>query len=259
MKIIIALLSLTLSLGVSAAPKSELWPHWNKSNENNNQTITHTEWDNLLNKYVVSEGQHTLFKYTAISREDKEKLEYYLEKLSSVTPQQYSKNEQYAYWVNLYNAITVNIVLDNYPVKSITKIGGLFSFGPWEQEVITIDGKKLTLNDIEHRILRPIWQDPRTHYVLNCASLGCPNLQPMALTADNTNALLEQAAYQFISSDKGAYLTENKLLLSSIYDWFKSDFGTEEELFKHLGRYRPDLSHYKGKVSYEYDWQLNSK
>ncbi|MCV5656507.1 DUF547 domain-containing protein, partial [Escherichia coli] len=83
---------------------------------------------------------------------------------------------------------------------SITKLGGLFSFGPWDQDVIIINGKSLTLNDIEHRILRPIWQDPRTHYAVNCASLGCPNLQTQAFTAENTQALLESAAKTFINS-----------------------------------------------------------
>ncbi len=180
--------------------------------------------------------------------------------MADVDPRSYSKAEQYAYWVNIYNAITVDLILDNYPVKSITKLGGLFSFGPWGDKVITIAGQNLTLNDIEHRILRPIWNDPRTHYAVNCASLGCPNLQPDAFTADNTESLLEQAATQFVNSQKGATLKGEKLQLSSIYEWFADDFGGNKKgVIEHINRYRQsdDLNAFDGKIEYEYDWALN--
>ncbi|MFA0674509.1 DUF547 domain-containing protein, partial [Vibrio sp. 10N.222.51.A6] len=113
------------------------------------------------------------------------------------------------------------------------------------------------LNDIEHRILRPIWQDPRTHYAVNCASLGCPNLQPEAFTSDNTAALLEQAASDFVNSDKGVLIENNKLQLSSIYDWFAVDFGTEKQLIQHLDQYRTKPVTNTNKISYDYDWSLN--
>ncbi len=120
-----------------------------------------------------------------------------------------------------------------------------------------VNGKDLTLNDIEHRILRPIWNDPRTHYAVNCASLGCPNLQPHAFTAENTQALLDSAAKTFINSSKGVSIQGNTAQLSSIYDWFATDFGGEKQIFKHIAKYAPQYKNFSGKVKYEYDWTLN--
>ncbi|SON48117.1 DUF547 domain-containing protein [Vibrio tapetis] len=242
----------------SAAPKSELWAYWNVSNESNQQSISHQDWQQFLDDYLVLEGQHHLVTYANVSNPDKKQLQNYIDQLALVDPRQYSKKEQYAYWVNLYNALTIDLILDNYPIESITKLGGFFSFGPWGDELVTVAGKSLTLNDIEHRILRPIWQDPRTHYAVNCASLGCPNLQQTAFTAQNTNVLLEQAAHEFINSDKGVKLSASSTQLSSIYDWFKTDFGADEAaLLKHIQQYRPDIKELVGKVRYDYDWNLN--
>ncbi|CAM4422875.1 DUF547 domain-containing protein [Vibrio agarivorans] len=254
---LLTLLTTLISFATFSAPKSELWQYWDRSNEESTQTIAHQSWQTFIDKYVVVEGEHHLVNYKAVSHADKRALEQYIRTLSSIDPRNYSRAEQYAYWVNLYNAITVDLILDSYPVKSITKLGGLFSFGPWGDDVIRINDKALTLNDIEHRILRPIWNDPRTHYAVNCASLGCPNLQTSAFTADNTQALLDQAAKEFITSSKGVSLIEGKLTLSEIYDWFAVDFGTKQQLFEHLAQYKGELKGYSGKVNYEYDWSLN--
>lgn len=256
---IAALLLTLVSFQVFSAPKSELWPFWQQSNEANPAVISHNIWQSFLNNYLVEEGENTLIKYGAVSKDDKKQLKQYISSLATKDPRQYSLNEQYAYWVNLYNAITVDLILTDYPVKSITKLGGLFSFGPWGEDVVKVAGKDLTLNDIEHRILRPIWNDPRTHYAVNCASLGCPNLQGLAFTADNTESLLEKAAQEFINSDKGVSLGKNKTQLSSIYEWFAEDFGNKQELIQHLATYRSELASLSGKFSYEYDWNLNDK
>ncbi|MDR9825233.1 DUF547 domain-containing protein [Vibrio sp. FNV 38] len=251
------LLLSVLTFSVYAAPKSELWSIWTPSNESSSQTISHKAWQAILDSYIVNNGQHNLFHYKSVSPEDKEQLKNYIKNLASIDPLQFSRAEQFAYWVNLYNAITVDLILDNYPVKSITKLGGLFSFGPWGQKVVTVNSKELTLNDIEHRILRPIWNDSRVHYAVNCASLGCPNLQNKAFTASNTQALLELAANQFINSEKGASLNKDILTLSEIYEWFVDDFGDQNRLFEHLGQHRPELIGFKGKIRYKYDWSLN--
>lgn len=257
MKNLLLIISLLFSSLAFSAPKSELWSYWDQSNESNSGTISHATWQQFLDNYIVIDGQNHLIRYQTVSSNDRSQLKQYIEQLANTDPRQFSQAEQYAYWVNLYNAITVELILDAYPVKSITKLGGLFSFGPWGDEVITINGKALTLNDIEHRILRPIWQDPRTHYAVNCASLGCPNLQTQAFTAENTEALLERAARQFVNSDKGVLVLQNKLQLSSIYDWFIADFGTQEQLIEHLNQYRTQpLSNVKN-IDYEYDWALN--
>lgn len=244
-----------------AAPKSDLWAYWNQSNETNNATISHQAWDSILNKYLVASGQHHLFDYANVSSSDKNALKGYIKNLADIDPRDYSKAQQYAYWVNLYNAITVDLIVDNYPLKSITKLGGLFTFGPWGDDVVNIAGKDLTLNDIEHRILRPIWNDPRTHYAVNCASLGCPNLQLSAFTAENTETLLEQAASSFVNNDKGVVVNGNDAQLSSIYEWFVADFGGNEAgVIAHLKQYRTDLKlTTDSNIKYDYDWDLNKQ
>ncbi|GAB7219147.1 DUF547 domain-containing protein [Vibrio comitans] len=254
-KIWILILSL-FSFDAFSAPESEPWPFWDKHTQST-QSIDHGQWQTLLDAYLVERGENTLFRYASVTDTDKQTLKTYISSLAKIDPRLYSQTEQYAYWVNLYNALTVDLILDNYPVKSITKLGGLFSFGPWGEEIIEVAGQPLSLNDIEHRILRPIWQDPRTHYAVNCASLGCPNLQAKAFTAENTEQLLEQSAQVFINSDKGAKLSNGKLQLSSIYDWFAVDFDGEQGVLKHLANYRSDLTGFEGKVSFDYDWKLN--
>ncbi|MEF1308497.1 DUF547 domain-containing protein [Vibrio mytili] len=257
MKRLLLLLCTLFSCAVFAAPKAELWPYWNQSDEANPTHVSHQEWQQILDNYLVTQGENTLFRYRSVSTADQTKLKRYIQRLSNLDPRQYRKAEQYAYWVNLYNALTVDLILDHYPIQSITKLGGLFSFGPWDDEVVSINGKSLTLNDIEHRILRPIWQDPRTHYAVNCASLGCPNLQQQAFTANNTQVLLDNAAKAFINSDKGVSIQGNNAQLSSIYDWFAADFGGEAQVFDHIRKYAPQYNSFSGRVTYDYDWSLN--
>ncbi|WP_260260904.1 DUF547 domain-containing protein [Vibrio intestinalis] len=250
---------IAISFNVLSAPKSELWSYWQQSNEASTVKVSHQQWQAILDTYLVVEGQHHLFRYSAVTAQDDARLNNYLSNLAQQNPHQLSKAEQYAYWVNMYNAITVDLILQEYPIKSITKLGGLFSFGPWDEEVITVNGKELTLNDIEHKILRPIWNDPRTHYAVNCASLGCPNLQLKAFSAQNSEALLEQAAIDFINSDKGVLVKGNKLNVSSIYEWFSVDFDVDGGVKSHIEKYRTNLPAISGSFSYDYDWSLNEK
>jgi Protein of unknown function, DUF547 len=161
--------------------------------------------------------------------------------------------------------MTVGLVLEHYPIKSIRDIDispGWFASGPWDKDLVTIEGQRLSLNDIEHRILRPIWNDPRLHYALNCASLGCPNLQPVAFTAKNADQLLEQGARDFING-RAVELTGGRLIVSSIYVWFTEDFGgSEVGVLDHLRRYAAPLLVAKlaalRKIDGDrYDWRLN--
>jgi hypothetical protein len=254
---LLALTAVVFSCSLYAAPKADLWEYWQPFADAKTVEIDHQSYQEFLDSYLVVQGQHTLVKYNQVTSKDKLSLKTYLSKMSEVDPHQLTRGQQYAFWVNLYNAYTIDIILDNYPTKSITKIGGLFSFGPWDKEITTINGQALTLNDIEHRILRPIWQDPRTHYAVNCASLGCPNLQQYAFTDANTEQLLQQAMQSYISSDKGVLLSNGQLTLSSIYDWFEVDFGGSDGVVEHLAEIRPELADYSGKVKFDYDWSLN--
>ena len=178
----------------------------------------------------------------------------------------FRRSEQYAYWVNLYNATTVQVVLDHYPVNSIMDIGispGWFARGPWGKKLLKIEGQELSLNDIEHRILRPIFKDPRTHYALNCASLGCPNLSKVAFTGGNYDALLESAARSYINHPRGVRFHKGKLEVSSIYEWFKDDFGGDDRsVIAHLTTYadtelKQQLANIRKISDDDYNWSLN--
>ena len=251
---------------VHAAPKSELIPFWNKSDESNKTVIDHSDWQYTLDTYLDS--QHAsgvnLFNYGKVSKADRARLQGYLKTLTSLDPRSYSKQEQFAYWVNLYNALTVELILENYPVDTITDLGeSFFGFGPWNDEITKIQGKKLTLNNIEHNILRPIWNDARIHYAVNCASFSCPNVAAKAFTSENTEALLEAAASDYVNHERGVTFDDGELLVSSIYHWYKIDFGgNDQSLIAHLAKYakpelRTKLQQYKGDLDHHYDWGLN--
>jgi Protein of unknown function, DUF547 len=252
----------------TAAPKAELWPRWQKHEPASAEKIDHSVWDRFLKQYVVAShpsGIHRV-RYQAVTPEDFKNLRGYLKSMQGVAISNYNRNEQKAYWINLYNALTVDLILPRFPVASIRDINispGLLARGPWGAKLFTVESEKLSLDDIEHRILRPIWKDNRVHYALNCASLGCPNLQPAAYTGENVEALLERGAKEFINHPRGVAIQKGKLQVSSIYVWFQEDFGGDaEELMEHWQRYADAklaeaLEKYRGGLSHDYDWRLN--
>ena len=259
---------------VYSAPKSDLWPRWQSHNAENSELIDHSAWQIFLDNYLVSNQLNTesstiaginLVRYAAVSKEDRGLLNNYLKKLESTAVSSFSRPQQRAFWINLYNASTVNLILEHYPLESITKISfSFFSFGPWDEELLTVEGEELSLNDIEHRILRPIWRDPRIHYALNCASLGCPNLLPQAFTELNTESLLEQGARDYINHPRGADVQDDSIILSKIYEWYQADFGANEAgVLLHLQQYstKERLKFWPTdelEIEYQYDWRLNA-
>ena len=157
------------------APDADLWARWTAHNPDSAQSLSHAAWQDFLDRYRQEGqgGQVARVDYGGVDAQGRQILSDYLSDLSAVVPAQLNRAEQFAYWVNLYNALTVDLVLDAWPVESIKDIDlspGFFASGPWDADLISVAGEKLTLNDIEHRILRPIWRDARVHYVINCAS-----------------------------------------------------------------------------------------
>jgi hypothetical protein len=258
----------TIAHGKLFVSDNEPWAMWSVSDEACVVTLDHDDWQQFLDHYLLTDyadGTNRV-DYAAVSDNDQARLQVYLDRMSLTDPRQYPLAEQQAYWINLYNALTVATVLQHYPVDSIRRIyGGLLKSGPWDETLIEVAGQALTLNDIEHRILRPIWRDPRIHYALNCASLGCPNLAADVYTAANTNALLNAAARGFVNSERGVSMQGGKLELSSIYDWYDQDFGANRsELLEHLQEYAApalgqQLAGYQGRIRYDYDWRLNDR
>ena len=252
---------------VDAAPRADLWKHWTAHQPAAKTTVDHGAWDRLLKKHlIVRSGRANLVRYGRFTDADKTALAGYITKLENTPISRYNRREQLAYWINLYNALTVKVILDHYPVRSIRDIDispGLFADGPWGKKLLRIEGHAVSLDDIEHRILRPIWRDPRIHYAVNCASIGCPDLFPEAVTAANSDAYLTRGAREYINDPRGATVEDGRLTVSSIYKWFREDFGgTEAAVIAHLKRYaRPGLAvSLKGVSSVSndrYDWTLN--
>ncbi len=251
-----------------ASPKADLWPKWEVHDEQSTVEIDHEVLDRFLQTYVVTGDPSgiNLIRYAAVGPEDKRALAKYVEELQTVAVSELNRAEQKAYWINLYNALTVRLILDRYPVESIREIkinAGLFGGGPWKGKLLKIEGEEVRLDDIEHRILRPVWRDPRVHYAVNCASMGCPNLQPEAFTAANTDRLLEQGAREYINHPRGVRIEGNRLTASSIFKWFRDDFGdSREALVRHWLQYADEplagaLHGFDGKYKYTYDWSLN--
>lgn len=258
----------TSSSSSSAAPKADLWSKWDVSHPTNASNIDYNEWREFLKKYLIVHPASGINRvlYSGVSETDKEALFQFILKLQTINIKHYNRKEQKAYWINLYNALTVHLILIHYPVDSIRDIDispGWFSNGPWDAKLLKIDGESLSLNDIEHRILRPIWKDNRLHYALNCASLGCPNLQGIPYTAENTDHLLNHAATAYINHIRGVEVDDGDIILSSIYNWYQDDFGkSEKEVIEHIRKFaKPGLlqklSGWEGDIDYDYDWALN--
>ena len=263
--LILALLLTVVCHSAWAAPAKDYWSFWDQHNQESTQTVSHSDWQIILDKYVRFSDKLDMytFVYGGVSSENTKRLRHYLKTLSELDPRTLNRNEQLAYWVNLYNALTVELILKNYPVKSITKLGkGWFRQGPWDEELITIAGKALSLNDIEHRILRPIWNDSRIHYAINCASIGCPDILPTAFTGAEINDQFDKAARRFINQSKGVNFVSGRLVLSKIFEWYEDDFAGEKGVRKELLKYaekglRDQLRAYQGGISYHYNWKLN--
>jgi hypothetical protein len=265
---IFVLVALLPSMGpVAGSPSADLWPHWATYDQNSTLVADHSVWTRFLETYVhADEAGATWVDYGAVSAPDHAMIDVYIGFLERFPVRQATRDQQLAYWINLYNVLTVRLVLAHYPIASIRDIDispGWFSDGPWGAKVTTVDGRKLSLNDIEHRILRPIWQDPRIHYVVNCASIGCPGLAPRAYTASDIEAQLAAAARTFVSHPRAISVIGGRVHASSLYKWYRADFGdTESGVLDHIqlnaaGPLAGALVGMDRIDAYDYDWSLN--
>ncbi|MCP4933772.1 MAG: DUF547 domain-containing protein [bacterium] len=229
------------------------------------KSVNHAVWDKLLKTYVhKSKSGLNEVNYRAFKKSGHKALKSYLQELQSTNVKSLDRDEQFAFWVNLYNAKTIDVILSKYPVFSIKNIkSGIFSPGPWKLKNMKVNGEALTLDDVEHKILRGLWRDPRIHYAVNCASIGCPNLAIDAFTAANSQKLLDEGARAYINSPRGVKVSGGRVQTSKIYKWFKKDFGGNEQgILKHLRLYAaPELAaklkSARSIYSYDYNWSLN--
>jgi len=214
--------------------------------------VDHSQWDALLKKYVDNDG---LVNYKGF-KQDKATLDKYLIMLSTQHPtKQWSVQELLAYYINLYNAYTVDLIVDNYPVKSIKDING-----PWIRGIVPIGKNKLSLGGIENGILRKMGE-PRIHFAINCASISCPNLLNEAFTASKINEQLDKATQNFINGDKNE-LNANNPKFSSIFDWYAKDYAVngKTNVIAYINQYSDVKISPSTALEYlEYNWNLNEQ
>ncbi len=241
---------------------------------------THAAWDALLRKHVklISDGRASQTDYKGLASE-RASLTAYLQSLSAVTPAQYAswnKPQQYAFLANAYNAFTIEKILTRYPnLKSIRDFGGVIG-NPWKDRFFTLLGKQQHLDGVEHETMRApgVFDDPRVHVAVNCASIGCPMLSDRALTADKIDAQLDELFVRFMSDrSRNRYNVQIKAVeLSRIFDWYGKDFDKGHKGFSSVNdvvaKYADQLADSPddrallrlGKVPIrflEYDWSLN--
>lgn len=258
---------LTCAGAQAAAPRAELWDRWLAHDPASLLQIDHDDWDAFLVRYlrIGADGVHRV-AYGAVAPEDRALLENYVARLGGLPISRYSRPEQMAYWINLYNALVVRLVVDHYPIASIRDIGkgsGAPGVGPWRRKLVEVEGTPLSLSDIAHRILRPIWRDPRVHYALACGAVSCPNLQPEPFYADQLDRQLSEAAMAYVNDRRCIRIEGDQLGLSSLYRWYREDFGpTDRDVINHLMAYaEPNLAmKLQGfdRISDDgFDWRLN--
>jgi hypothetical protein len=249
MKIIRLVLIFVLGLWMLAnlAP-----PGWSRA------TVDHSLYGELLHKYV----KDGVVDYQGFKNEEA-KLDEYLTVLENTNVKELSRNEQFAFYVNAYNAWTIKLILSAYPeIESIKDLGNIFK-SPWEKEIARINGKVLTLDHIEHEILRGQFKDPRVHFAVNCASKSCPPLISEPYRGSTLNRQLDDATRAFINDPTSNYLKGNKLYVSRIFKWFSEDFNDDVLGFflrYAEGNFKKRLESQKNnlKIVYlSYDWSLN--
>jgi len=209
----------------------------------------HASWNSLLQKNVSSSGKVNYKGFKAAKGD----LQKYLDDLAANTPQSdWTRKETMAYWINAYNAYTVKLIVDNYPVKSITDLEG---GKPWDKKWIKLGSKTYSLNNIENDILRPKYKDARIHFAVNCAAKSCPPLLNKAWTAGNLKSNFEKQAKAFINNSSFNSVGAGNVEISKIFEWYAVDFGN---IIEYLNKYSTTKINADGKVGYkEYDWALN--
>ena len=221
-------------------------------------TVDNGLYGELLKKHV-RDGR---VDYAGFKTEEV-KLDRYLKILENVDPGILSRNEQFAFYINAYNAWTIKLILSGYPgVTSIKDLGSLLK-SPWKKKIVRIDGKVITLDHVEHEILRPRYKDPRVHFAINCAAKSCPPLRPEPFNGNILDRQLEDSTRSFINNPQSYRLDDSELYVSRIFKWFSEDFN--EDIFGFFLKYatgnlKKELKSKSERivVQYlEYDWSLN--
>ena len=261
LRVVLVMAVVFVGNSVYAAPKAKPLPFWDDSEPTSGLTPNHLRWQQILDKFVITGHPSNIHRidYGAFSDADEKELREYLAYLQQLDPRQLKKVRQKAYWLNLYNATMVLIVVVSQPSESIRSVD---RNNLWVAERFNIAGQKLSLDDLVHGILRPLFKDERIHFALNLATLGSANINPLAYTGDNIEEMMEQTARDFLQQPRAVDFSSDELILSRIFFWYESDFGSNlTELKDYLKQYQsPELAEKieaSKRLSYQYDWSLN--
>ncbi|MEM7103686.1 MAG: DUF547 domain-containing protein [Bacteroidota bacterium] len=220
-------------------------------------TVDHDIWTKLLQKHVSLDG---MVNYEGFIN-DSIDLNQYLSLLKENSPgENWSASEKLAYWINVYNAFTVKLIVDHYPLESIKNISDGFAMinSSWDLKFFSIGDIPFDLNTVEHEILRKQFDEPRIHFAINCASVSCPKLRKEAFYPDQLETQLEDQAIAFLNNPEKNIISQSETRLSKIFDWFKSDFNKEADLKSYIQKYRPGLNPQNKITFMEYNWGLNN-
>ena len=267
-----AVLAMGLLAGVLAplATRPALAQDFTKFTAGSARLVDHAVWDKQLKSFVMpaKDGINRV-DFGRWKKEGHAELKSYVASLEKVDFTTLDRPEQFAFWANLYNAKMIDVVLDKYPVKSIKDIslgGGLKTLvtgGPWQAKIVKVNGIAMSLDDIENSAMRPVLKDPRVHYSVNCASIGCPNLLGEAFTGAKLQGQLDAAAKAFVNHPRAFDIRDGKIVkASSIYTWFQADFGgSVAGVLDHARKYaEPALKQKLESITtieaYDYDWKL---
>lgn len=246
------------------AGKASVGPDfWNQSDEDNRRTVDHSRWDRLLQTYVVATADSAVrqFRYTEVTPEDTTKLDGYIADMQKLDPRGYSRQEQLAYWLNLYNAVSVRAVLTHLAGRGVSAV---LPEDFRTRARVKVAGQSLSLAAIEDTILRPVWQDHRIHFGLNCATMDCPNMDSRAYTAATVREQLKTSGIQFINADRGVRYADGKLTVSRLFNIYRNDFAEDQQmLMKVFAHYARDMKAlyllgYTGEIFYSQDLRLNN-
>lgn len=264
MKAFLALLSASVAVLLVECRKQEALDRFR--NPSGQKTgFDHSAWDALLKRYVDSQGR---VDYARWKKDGTDKIDAYLDTLRAAEPSKFTRSEALAFWINAYNALTIRGVLHFYPIRSIKEKVNRFpgGYNIWRDYRIEIEGKKVSLDDIEHRILRPMG-DPRVHFAINCASRGCVRLFNRAYTAGKIDAQLDEAGRAFFRNPEKFRIENGKVYISELFSWFGEDFGeTPKAQLLRVRHLLPEEARAwvekRDSIEFEFldwDWSLNQR
>ena len=253
--------SVATPIAPTYAVEAEPIAFWDDHEANSRLKPDHSAWQSVLDTYLVDDHPSEInrFDYAAVSAEDEKKLLGYVSYLQQLDPRQLNRASQQAYWLNLYNATLVLYVIVAAPRNSIRSLN---RSDFWSTERFNITQQNLSFDDIEHGILRPLYNDPRILFALNRATLGSANLSATAFTAANLDEMLESSARGFVNHPRALKISKNEIELSRLFHWYQSDFGGDIQAVKaYLKTYLDEQTAFEieqtSKVRYQFDWALN--